>query len=47
MLIENLVEKFNNYVPPLINFILEGQYEEEITKPLEFIVVRTDLNLVT
>ncbi len=47
MLIENLVEKFNNYVPPLINFILEGVYEEEVSKPLEFIVVRTDLNLVT
>ena len=46
ILIENLVEKFNNYVPPLVNFILDGQYEEEITKPLDFVVVRTDLNLV-
>lgn len=47
ILIETLQDMFNKYIPALIQFIYDGVTEEEVIKPLEFIVYRTDLNLVT
>ncbi len=38
ILIETLLEMFNKYLPPLITFIYDGITEEEVIKPLEFIV---------
>ena len=35
MLCETLQEIFPKYVPPLINLIFDGIFEEEIIKPLE------------
>jgi dynein heavy chain, axonemal len=47
ILIETMNELFAKYVPPAINFIFEGINEEEIGKPLEQALGRTNLNLVT
>ena len=43
---ETLYEIFEKYIPPLINLIFEGIYEEEIIKPLEQSLNRTNLNMV-
>jgi len=47
ILTETLQELFNKYIPSLIQFIYDGVTEDEVIKPLEFIVYRTNLNLVT
>ena len=46
ILCETLQEIFQKYIPPLINLIFEGIYEEEIIKPLEQSLGRTNLNMV-
>lgn len=35
VLIESFDQFYRTYIPPLINLIYEGIFEEDITKPLE------------
>jgi dynein heavy chain len=46
ILCETFNELFQKYIPPLINLIFDGVFEEEIGKPLEQILNRTNLNMV-
>lgn len=46
ILCETFQELFQKYIPPLINLIFDGIFEEEIIKPLEQILHRTNLNMI-
>ena len=44
---EFFADLFNKYLPPCINFIYDGVInEDEIGKPLEFVIPRTNVNVV-
>ena len=46
ILIETFNELYTKYIPPLIDLIFEGINEDEIGKPFEQSLNRTNLNLV-
>jgi dynein heavy chain len=44
---DSLKELYSKYLPPLINRVIEGFDGDEILKPFNLAISRTDLNLVT